>query len=171
MVTIHKHHIIPKHMGGSDDPSNLIELSLEEHAEAHRKLYEEHGKWEDKVAWLSLSKQISCAEATKMAQSLSNRGEKNAMFGMVGELNPNYKNRGENSPLFGKKQPKEWQIKKRKALLGRKMTEEQIQKLRVPKSEQHKEKLRKPKPKVVCRIFDKREMAIGNFMNWNKKYG
>jgi hypothetical protein len=51
----HKHHIIPRHMGGSDDPSNIIELTIEEHAEAHRKLYEEHGCWQDKVAWQGLS--------------------------------------------------------------------------------------------------------------------
>jgi len=30
----HKHHIIPKHMGGSDDPENLIELTIEEHVES-----------------------------------------------------------------------------------------------------------------------------------------
>ena len=29
----HKHHIIPKHMGGNDDPSNLIELTVEEQSE------------------------------------------------------------------------------------------------------------------------------------------
>ena len=40
MNIYHKHHIIPKHMGGTDDPSNLIELTIEEHAEAHRKLFE-----------------------------------------------------------------------------------------------------------------------------------
>ena len=51
----HLHHIIPKHIGGSDDPSNLIELTIEEHAEAHRLLYEQHGRWQDRVAWLSLS--------------------------------------------------------------------------------------------------------------------
>jgi hypothetical protein len=157
-------------MGGSDDSSNLIELTVEEHAEAHRALYEQYGKWEDKVAWLSLSKQISCAEATKMAQSLANSGEKNRMYGMIGELNPNYKNRGENSPLFGKKQPIEWQIKKRKALIGRKMTVEQIQKMKGPKTEAHIQKLRVPKQKTVCRILDKREMSLCHFMNWNKKY-
>jgi hypothetical protein len=30
------HHIIPRCLGGTDDPSNLIELSYEEHVEAHR---------------------------------------------------------------------------------------------------------------------------------------
>ena len=35
-----------------------------------------------------------------------------------------------------------------------------------PKSATHKEKLRVPKRKVVSRIMDKREMGMGNFMNW-----
>ena len=58
----HLHHIIPKHMGGTDDPSNIIELTVEEHAEAHRVLYEQHGKIQDKLAWLGLSKMIDGKE-------------------------------------------------------------------------------------------------------------
>lgn len=46
----HKHHIIPRHMGGTDEPENLIELTPEEHAEEHRKLYEEYGHWQDNNA-------------------------------------------------------------------------------------------------------------------------
>ena len=49
-------------MGGSNDPSNLIELTIEEHAEAHRILFEKYGKEEDKFAWLGLSKQLSKVE-------------------------------------------------------------------------------------------------------------
>ena len=56
-------------MGGTDDASNLIELTIEEHAEAHRKLWEEHGKWQDEIAWKTLSGQISRAEAIKLIQS------------------------------------------------------------------------------------------------------
>jgi hypothetical protein len=69
----HMHHIVPKHMGGTDDPSNLKKVTIRQHALEHKKLYEKYGKWEDNVAWLSLSKQISCAMATKIAQSLANK--------------------------------------------------------------------------------------------------
>ena len=58
----HKHHIIPKHVGGTDDSSNLVELSIEEHAEAHRVLYEQYGRVQDKRAWLGLAKIISGEE-------------------------------------------------------------------------------------------------------------
>lgn len=51
----HKHHIIPRHMGGTDDSNNLVELSVSEHAEAHRKLYEQYGRWQDYIAWKGLS--------------------------------------------------------------------------------------------------------------------
>jgi len=52
---LHKHHIIPKHLGGTDDPSNLVELTVQEHAEAHRLLYERDGRWQDYVAWQGLA--------------------------------------------------------------------------------------------------------------------
>ena len=58
----HKHHIIPKHMGGTNDPSNIVELTIEEHAEAHRKLFEEHGHWQDEFAWKGLSGQLGNKE-------------------------------------------------------------------------------------------------------------
>ncbi len=59
MTIYHKHHIIPKHMGGTDDPSNLVELTVEEHAAAHKKLFEEYGHWQDELAWKGLSGQLS----------------------------------------------------------------------------------------------------------------
>ena len=69
----HKHHIIPRHMGGTDDPSNLVELTPEEHAEAHRKLYEEHGHWQDYVAWQGLAKLATKEEHVKMLLSEAGR--------------------------------------------------------------------------------------------------
>lgn len=58
----HIHHIIPKHAGGTDDSSNLVELTLEEHAQAHKELYEKYGRWEDKVAWKGLAGMIGKEE-------------------------------------------------------------------------------------------------------------
>jgi len=55
-------------MGGSDDPSNLIDLTVEEHAEAHKKLYQEYGNQEDWLAWKGLSGQIGKEEYIRELQ-------------------------------------------------------------------------------------------------------
>ena len=72
------HHIIPKHMGGTDDPTNLIELTVEEHAEAHRLLYEQHGHWQDYCAWQALSGRIGREEILRMKQGAGMRGKKHS---------------------------------------------------------------------------------------------
>jgi ATP-dependent 26S proteasome regulatory subunit len=71
----HKHHIVPKHAGGTDDSSNIIELTIEEHAEAHKILYEKYGRIEDKLAWLGLSGQIGKDEILKII-AMSQKGKK-----------------------------------------------------------------------------------------------
>jgi hypothetical protein len=71
----HKHHIIPRHAGGTDDPSNLVELTIEEHAEAHRILYEKYGRDEDRWAWLGLSGQIGKDEILRQI-AMSQKGVK-----------------------------------------------------------------------------------------------
>ena len=72
----HKHHIIPKHMGGTDDPNNIIELSVSDHAEAHRILFEKYGKKEDKFAWLGLSSQIGQEEIWMERSSIGGENNK-----------------------------------------------------------------------------------------------
>jgi len=66
----HSHHIVPRHMGGTDDKSNLVKLTVEEHAEAHRKLYEEHNKLEDKLAWKMLEGQAMMGENLRIKSKL-----------------------------------------------------------------------------------------------------
>lgn len=65
-------------MGGTDDPNNIIELSVEEHAEAHFELYQKHGKQEDYLAWKSLARQIGCEQIfaeTSRIGGLKNKGK------------------------------------------------------------------------------------------------
>ena len=71
----HIHHIIPKHIGGTDDDSNLIELTIEEHANAHHQLYKQYGRLEDKLAWLGLSGQIGKDEILKQI-AMAQKGKK-----------------------------------------------------------------------------------------------
>lgn len=67
-------------MGGSDDPSNLVELTIEEHAEAHRLLYEQNGHWQDKVAWQGL---IGLIPHEKIMEEMyaARKGKGNHMYG------------------------------------------------------------------------------------------
>ena len=75
----HIHHIIPKHMGGTDDPSNLVELTVEEHAQAHLTLYEEYGNELDRVAYEALSGMIGSEEV--IHQVLSESGKRGGANG------------------------------------------------------------------------------------------
>lgn len=68
-MVLHRHHIIPTHAGGSDDPSNIIELTVERHAEAHRILFEQYGRWQDEIAWKGLAGLMSRAELIQKVQS------------------------------------------------------------------------------------------------------
>lgn len=82
----HLHHIIPKHMGGTDDPSNLIELTRKEHAEAHMKLYEQYGKKEDLGAYYLLTGQTDLA--AKISSSLGGKvqGKRNVENGHMARI-------------------------------------------------------------------------------------
>lgn len=68
MAVYHYHHIVPRHAGGTNDPSNLIKVTVEEHAELHFARYLQYGELGDWLAAYSLSGQISHAEATAEAR-------------------------------------------------------------------------------------------------------
>lgn len=69
----HGHHIIPKHIGGTDDEWNFVFLTVRQHALAHRLLWKIDGRWQDKVAWQGLSGRISCEETISAVIANSNR--------------------------------------------------------------------------------------------------
>ena len=69
----HVHHIIPRHRGGSDDPSNLIELSITQHAMWHFADWQLTQTPENFIAWRSLAGLIDDQQATFEAQSLGGK--------------------------------------------------------------------------------------------------
>ena len=75
----HKHHIIPKHFGGSDDPSNLVEVSVEEHANLHLALYLEHGRWQDAYAAWFLCGRMGEVERIRCMKLVENNKTNNPM--------------------------------------------------------------------------------------------
>ena len=50
----HRPHVIPRPAGGGDEDENIEYLTREEHAAAHRDLYEKHGRDQDRRAYLLL---------------------------------------------------------------------------------------------------------------------
>ena len=79
-IYTHKHHIIPRHAGGSDDPSNLIELTTEEHALAHKKLFFIYGRPQDEWAYLGLSGAIGKDEIIR--RMITRKGKDAGMYGV-----------------------------------------------------------------------------------------
>ena len=68
---IHRHHIIPKHMGGTDDESNIVLLTPQEHADAHNLLYALHGHKQDWLAEQGLLGYASKQEIIKEVMKLN----------------------------------------------------------------------------------------------------
>jgi len=107
-IYTHKHHIIPKHMGGTDDPSNIVELTIEEHAEAHRVLYEKYGRREDKLAWKGLAGLMSKKEILREVFKGKKHTEEHKQH-MSKVMS------GENNPMYGREFSKEHRQKMSKS--------------------------------------------------------
>ena len=67
-INYHSHHLVPKHAGGTGDPSNLVKVNVAMHAFMHRLRYIEIGDLWDKIAYESLSGLITHAEAAHQAR-------------------------------------------------------------------------------------------------------
>jgi hypothetical protein len=62
MALIHKHRILPGHLGGTYAPDNVELLTVSDHAEAHRLLWENFGCQADWIAWQALNGTIGKEE-------------------------------------------------------------------------------------------------------------
>jgi hypothetical protein len=96
-IYFHNHHIIPRHAGGTDAPDNIVRLTVKEHSEAHRLLYEEYGRWQDRLAWLAIAGYIGKEEIISMKIGESNKSrivseetKKKISEAMKGNSNPMY---------------------------------------------------------------------------------
>jgi hypothetical protein len=72
----HKHHIVPRYEGGSDDPSNLVELTVTQHAMWHFAEWQRKRNWQDSLAHRVLLGRISGEEAYREAVRENNRKRK-----------------------------------------------------------------------------------------------
>ena len=144
----HSHHIIPKHAGGTDEPTNLIKLTIDEHAEAHRVLYKKHNRWQDKLAWKCLSGLIDKDEMLREIyhrprETYSNKGRPLSTEHKKNISKNHADVNGENNPMYGKKQSARNKEALKKANTGRKLSPESRKKIsdsmkgRVPVSYTH----------------------------------
>jgi len=68
MTIYHNHHFVPKHAGGSDDPSNIMRVSVSDHAAFHYERWIITGDEFDKISWKFLVGQIKMSEAKRLAK-------------------------------------------------------------------------------------------------------
>lgn len=156
----HKHHIIPIHDGGTDEPHNIAILTIEEHADAHFIRWVLLKQWEDKLVWLVLSKQIPVDDARRIAikQGIENKypnGRAPWNKGKKLHYTPTkvFKsglNSGTNNPFYGKHHTAEYKANKKETYTGRKFRTEEGNK-------KHSEKMkgRKQSPEHIKRRIEK----------------
>lgn len=135
----HKHHIIPKYMGGTDDPSNIIELTIEEHAIAHMELYEKYNNIEDYLAWKGLSGQISKEDILQKLYEINGR-----MLGLSNKGRIPWNKGLDKSDERVRKYmtPVGYKFKNTENMGKYERTEDVLEKLRGPKTEEHKAKIK-----------------------------
>jgi hypothetical protein len=131
----HKHHIIPRHIGGTNESNNLVELTVEEHAEAHKILYQIYGRHQDRLAWLGLSGQIGKDEIMKQLAKARKGKKKPEGFGKkLSDYRKTFKYSEESKKKMsdakkGKILTQEHKDKISAGLIGKKNTEYQKQRL------------------------------------------
>lgn len=79
-VSSQSHHIIPKHRGGSNQLWNRVRLSIAEHAQAHKLLYDIYGFDHDLGAYHMINGQIELGFETIRKIAQKTMKEKNLSF-------------------------------------------------------------------------------------------
>jgi hypothetical protein len=150
-------------MGGTDDPSNLKKVTIEEHAEEHRMLWERYGNEYDRIAWLGLSSMIDKQEIISML--LSENGRRQAA-----KLTKEQRSKG------GKKGGKisSMMHPERQSLGGRSLwakpgMRQHLSEKRKEQSLHGKNPMQGKKQKRVCCLLCRNEFAFNNYSIHSKK--
>ena len=109
MKTTHTHHIVPRYLGGTDDPENLVELTVEEHADAHNLLWALYKNEEDKIAELGLLGWITHEEAIRKTVMLGAR-KGGLAKGLCKDIISGIREDWENSPMTVKDIAEKWKV-------------------------------------------------------------
>jgi hypothetical protein len=74
---MHRHHIVPKRLGGSDDDYNRTPpISVKAHAEIHKQLWEASGDVNDFIAWKALAgRKISEKKRLALAKAAQRKSD------------------------------------------------------------------------------------------------
>ena len=67
-----KHHIVPKHMGGNNDPENLIKLDLRQHTLIHYILWRQHRNLGNEIAYKMKSGQTEEGNKLRLKLAVQN---------------------------------------------------------------------------------------------------
>lgn len=117
----HKHHVVYKSLGGSNDPSNLIELDFIEHARLHALDFLNGGPMFDcrHDGWPFLDKSLQDAVKREIGKRTSERNLRNNPIRQEGVLERALQNRrsyrGNQNPFFGREHSPENRAKMKRA--------------------------------------------------------
>ena len=75
-VYTEKHHIVPRHKGGTNDSSNMVVVTYRQHVLLHLLLWKAYENPYDKMAYQLMRGQISSVEGRREALRLSKLGKK-----------------------------------------------------------------------------------------------
>ena len=176
---VEKHHIVPRCMGGSDHPSNLVKLPAREHFIAHLLLAKIYGGKAANAAWMmSNMKRYSSRnyawlkESAIAHQSEQQSGSGNHFFGRRHSLESRKKmsetHKGENHNLYGKKQSEFTRLKCSESLRGRTKSKEHRLNISLAMKGKPSPKKGIPRdPEVIQKMVATRQLR-GNYEAWNK---
>jgi hypothetical protein len=138
-------------MGGSDNSSNLVEVTIEEHAELHLALYLEHGRKEDWYAFMGLSEQIGKEDIFRALMDPTGRTHSEET-----------KEKMRHSQLGKKKHTPESKKKISEARRGKKLTEEHKRKIG--------EASKGNKASLGKKLTEEQKKTLSNKMKGNKNW-